>query len=145
MSWIDMSEYNRGARAYWWLTTVGGAVAVAGAVVSLARMDQVRGLEVVALMVVVFLAGLRPVRVPSTQVIITPGDIFMYLSALFLGAPAATLVGVTDAFSASYRLSQRWTSRLGGPALMAIAVFLSASLFERELRWLHEYGWFSNG
>ncbi|MFL6278220.1 MAG: HD domain-containing phosphohydrolase [Blastocatellia bacterium] len=143
MRWIDMSDYNRGARAYWWLTTLGGAVAVVGAVVSLVRMDQVRGLEVVALMVVVFLAGLRPVRVPSTQVIITPGDIFMYLSALFLGAPAATLVGVTDAFSASYRLSQRWTSRLGGPALMAIAVFLSANFFERELEWLRRNDMFS--
>ncbi|HKQ06287.1 MAG TPA: HD domain-containing phosphohydrolase [Blastocatellia bacterium] len=143
MRWIDMSDYNRGARAYWWLTTLGGAVAVSGAVVSLARMDQVRGLEVAALMVVVYLAGLRPVRVPSTQVIITPGDIFMYLSALFLGAPAATLVGVTDAFSASYRLSQRWTSRLGGPALMAIAVFLSANFFERELEWLRRNDLFS--
>jgi diguanylate cyclase (GGDEF)-like protein/putative nucleotidyltransferase with HDIG domain len=138
-----MSDYNRGARAYWWLSTAGGAIAVCSAVVSLVRMDQLKVLEVSALMAVVYLAGLRPVRVPSTQVIITPGDIFIFLSALFLGAPAATLVGVTDAFSASYRLSQRWTSRLGGPALMAIAIFLSANFFERELDWLRANGMFS--
>ena len=138
-----MSDYNRGARAYWWVTTVSGAVAVCSAIVGLVRMDQLRVLEVVALMAVVYLAGLRPVRVPSTQVIITPGDIFIFLSALFFGAPAATLVGVTDACSASYRLSQRWTSRLGGPALMAIALFLSANFFERELEWLRANGTFS--
>ena len=145
MQLIDMSDYNRGARTYWWLTTLVGALTVGVAMIGVARMDQVRLLEVIALMVVVYLTGLRPIRVPGTQAIITPGDIFIFLSALVLGAPAAILVAVTDAFSASCRISQRWTSRLGGPALMAIATFLSASFFERELRWLHEYGWFSSG
>jgi diguanylate cyclase (GGDEF)-like protein/putative nucleotidyltransferase with HDIG domain len=144
MQLIDMSDYNRGARAYWWLTTLVGALTVGVAMTGVARMDQVSLLEVIALMLVVYLTGLRPIRVPGTQAIITPGDIFIFLSALILGAPAAILVAVTDAFSASFRISQRWTSRLGGPALMAIATFLSASFFERELHWLHEYGWFSN-
>jgi putative nucleotidyltransferase with HDIG domain len=144
MQLIDMSDYNRGARAFWWVTTLAGGLAVGGAVAGVARLPRVGLLEVVALMAVVYLAGLRPIRLPGTQAIITPGDIFIFLSALVLGASAATLVAVTDAFSASCRISQRWTSRLGGPALMAIATSLSAGLFERELGWLREYGWFSS-
>lgn len=144
MQLIDMSDYNRGARTYWWLTTLAGGLAVGGAIAGVARLPQVSLLEVIALMAVVYLTGLRPIRLPGTQAIITPGDIFIFLSALFLGAPAATLIAVTDAFSASCRISQRWTSRLGGPALMAIATLLSATFFERELYWLHEYGWFSS-
>jgi diguanylate cyclase (GGDEF)-like protein/putative nucleotidyltransferase with HDIG domain len=144
MQWIDMSDYNRGTRAYWWLTTLAGALTVSGAVVAVARMDGVSLLEVLALMAVVYLTGLRPIRVPGTESFITPGDIFIFLSALVLGTPAAILVAVTDAFSASCRISQRWTSRLGGPVLMAIATLLSASFFACELDWLHKYGWFSN-
>jgi len=144
MQFIDMSDYNRGARVYWWLTTLAGGLAVSGAIAGVARLPQVSLLEVIALMAVVYLTGLRPIRLPGTQAIITPGDMFIFLSALVLGAPAATLVAVTDAFSASWRISQRWTSRLGGPALMAIATLLSASFFEREMYWLHEYGWFSS-
>jgi diguanylate cyclase (GGDEF)-like protein/putative nucleotidyltransferase with HDIG domain len=144
MQRIDMSDYNRGARAYWWLTACAGVLIVGGAMTAVARMDQAGLLEVMTLMAVVYLAGLRPIRVPGTQSFITPGDVFIFLSAILLGTPAAILVAVTDAFSASCRISQRWTSRLGGPALMSIATLLSASFFEREVRWLHERNSFSN-
>jgi len=144
MQWIEMSDYNRGARVYWWMTTLVGTLAVGGAVASVVRMEQIKLLEVLALMLVVYVAGLRPIRIPSTQSVITPGDIFIFLSALFFGAPAATLVAVTDVFGASCRISRRWTSRIGSLAMMAIAIFISATFFEREMSWLHAHGWSSN-
>jgi diguanylate cyclase (GGDEF)-like protein/putative nucleotidyltransferase with HDIG domain len=138
MRFIDMSDYNRGVRVYWWTTTLIGAGAVAFAVADVARLDRGNLLAVTTLMALVFLVGLRPTRVPSTQAAVTPADIFIFLTAIAFGAAAATLVAVTDAFCASCRRSQRWTSRLGGPALMAIAVYISASVFERGLHWLRE-------
>jgi diguanylate cyclase (GGDEF)-like protein/putative nucleotidyltransferase with HDIG domain len=138
MSFIDMSDYNGAVRAYWWTTTLIGAGAVACAVAGVASLDQGKLVVVTTLMALVFLVGLRPTRVPSTQAAVTPADIFIFLTAIAFGAAAATLVAVTDAFCASCRRSQRWTSRLGGPALMAIAVFISAGAFELGLDRLRE-------
>ena len=136
MRFIEMSDYNRGARACWGATTLAGACALAYAVVDVLRLDHSWQLEVLALMAVVYLVGLRPIQVPGTKTSITPGDIFIFLTALLLGPSAATLVAVVDAFAASYRTSRRWTSRLGGPAVMAIAIFTSASLLHGALGWL---------
>ena len=136
MSLIDMSDYNRSARAYWWATTFVGASALVYAVAGVVKLDQNGRVGLGLLMLVVFLAGLRPITVPGTKTSITPGDIFVYLAALFWGAPAATLVAAIDAFAASCRTSRRWTSRLGSPALMSIAVLASASLFQWTLAWL---------
>ena len=145
MPLIEMSDYNRSARTYWWATTLVGACALVCAALGVLRLDRNGLLGVVALMAVVFLAGLRPICIPGTQTFITPGDIFIFLTALLLGAPAATLVAVTDAFATSYRKSQRWTSRLGGPAMMSIAIFISASLFQLTLDSLRHWQLLSRG
>ena len=139
MQLIEMSDYNRGARAYWWAITLAGVCAFGWAVYGLLRLNRSQLLAVLALAMIVYLAGLFPIRVPSTQVSITPNDLFVFLTALFLGAGPATLIAVTDAFAASWRTSRRWTSRIGGPALMSVAAFLSASLFQRSLGWLNSY------
>jgi diguanylate cyclase (GGDEF)-like protein/putative nucleotidyltransferase with HDIG domain len=133
MRFIDMSDYNRNARAYWWTTVSVGAIAFGCALLGVFRLDMNGRLGVVALMVVVFLAALRPITIPGTKTSITAGDIFVFLTALFWGAPAATLVATTDAFAGSFRTSRRWTSRLGGPALMSVAALTSASLFQWTL------------
>lgn len=133
---IDMSDYNRAARAYWWATTLAGALALGWAVAELLNLNRSQLLSILALTLIVHLAGLYPIRVPSTQVSITPTDIFVFLAALYFGAGAATVIAVVDALAASYRTSRRWTSRIGGPALMSIAVSLSASVFQRSVSWL---------
>jgi diguanylate cyclase (GGDEF)-like protein/putative nucleotidyltransferase with HDIG domain len=139
MHFIEMSDYNRTARAYWWITMLVGVLALSCAIEGSLHLNRDGLLELAALMAVVFLAGLRPIRIPGTQASITPGDIFIFLTALFLGAPAATLVGFTDALAASCRTSKRWTSRLGGPALMSIAVFASASTFQWLIATLRQH------
>jgi diguanylate cyclase (GGDEF)-like protein/putative nucleotidyltransferase with HDIG domain len=140
MSFIDMSDYNRGVRAYWWSCTTVGALVVTLSLRGLAALDSGRLAAVLALMAIAAIAGLSSTRVPSTQVFITPGDVFVFLAALLYGTPAATLVGVSDAFSTSCRRSRRWTSRIGGPALMAISVFISAKGFDAARLWLDQKG-----
>lgn len=138
MRFIEMSDYGRAARVYWWTTTLVGALAFGYGLAGTVRLDRNAILGVVALMGVVFLAGLRPIRIPGTITSITPGDIFIFLSVLFWGAGAATMVAATDALAASYRTSRRWTSRLCSPALMSISVMVSASLFQWALVWLRQ-------
>ncbi|HJQ71003.1 MAG TPA: HD domain-containing phosphohydrolase [Blastocatellia bacterium] len=139
-----MKDYNRSATAYWWATALAGAVALGYAVAGLTRLDRDALLEVGLLVAVVYLAGLHPIRIPGTQSIITAIDIFIFLAALFLGAPAATLVAVTDAFASTLRKSRRWTSWIGAPALMSIAIFVSASMFEYLVALLRQLGIFNS-
>src|ERR1051325_2602608 len=107
MQFIHMPDYNRAARAYWWTTTIFGALTISYAVVGVLRLDLPGLFEVVAVMAVVYLAGLFPIRIPGTHSVITPVDVFIFLTAIYWGALAATLVAVTDAFAVSYRKSQR--------------------------------------
>src|SRR5262249_1819153 len=135
-----MSDYNRGVRAYWWITAAIGLLVVIWAIDSVARMDTFGLLTVITMMGLVVVASIKPTRVPGTQVVIAPGDVFVFLAAILQGPAAATLVAVTEAFCVSFRTSQRWTGRLGGPALMAIAMSISANAFDRSRGWLYNAG-----
>jgi hypothetical protein len=90
------------------------------------------------MMAVVSLSSLRPIRLHGTIAAITPGDIFVFLTALLWGPPAATLVAAADAFAASYRFSRRWTSRILSPAITSISILASALIFTRLLSWLKD-------
>jgi diguanylate cyclase (GGDEF)-like protein/PAS domain S-box-containing protein len=144
MQFIEMSDYNHRARAYWWATTLIGACALGYAITQGSRLSYIGQLEVVLLMAVVFLVGLLPISVPGTQISITSSDIFVFLTATLLGPSAATLVAVTDAIAASHRASRRWTSRIASPAQMAISILASASLFQWVLDGLRHRQWLSS-
>jgi diguanylate cyclase (GGDEF)-like protein/putative nucleotidyltransferase with HDIG domain len=130
MQIITAQVYNRSARAYWWITTLLGALAFSYSAARILQMGAVGQVKVGLLTLLICIAGLRPIRIPGTKTWITPGDIFVYLTALFCGAEAATFVAVIDALVVSWRTSRLWTSRVGGPALMALAVLISANLFQ---------------
>jgi diguanylate cyclase (GGDEF)-like protein/putative nucleotidyltransferase with HDIG domain len=145
MQLIDMSDYNRGVRTYWCATTIVGIACVGMAARDIARFGRVELLELILLMAVTVGAGLCPIRIPGTQSFITPSDVFVFLGAIFFGPAAATLVAVTDSLATSWRKSKRWTSRVGGPALMAIAISVAAGIFQYSLHWLKDSGFFSSG
>ncbi len=130
MRFIEMNDYNRAARIYWWASTVVGATAFAYSAAKVLTLGTIALSQITLLMAFTYLAGLRPIRIPGTKTSITPGDIFIFLTALFWGAAAATIVAAADAFVASYRTSRRWTSRIGSVAWMSVAVLVSATLFE---------------
>jgi PAS domain S-box-containing protein len=140
-----MSDYNSGVRLYWWTTASAGLAATMWAIDRFARMESSAQLVVAAMIGLVIIASLKSTFVPGTQVVIAPGDVFVFLAAILQGPAAATLVAVTEAFCSSFRKSQRWTSRLGGPALMAIAISTSAELFALTLGWLRDNALLGSG
>jgi PAS domain S-box-containing protein len=142
---IDMSDYNPGVRLYWWTTVSAGLAVTVWSIDRFVRMDPTAQLIVAALMVLVILSSLKSTYVPGTQVVIAPGDVFVFLAAILHGPAAATLVAVAEALCISFRKSQRWTSRLGGPALMAVAIFASAGLYGLTVDWLRESEMLSSG
>src|SRR5262245_6177270 len=140
---IEMSDYSAGARAYWFVGTIVGALAVAWSLNETLHLDRSALTGMAAMMAIVFLSSMRPIRLHGTTAAITPGDIFMFLTALLWGPPAATLVAALDAFAASYRLSKRWTSRIISPAVTSISILASSVIFTRLLHWLKDENMFS--
>jgi PAS domain S-box-containing protein len=140
-----MSDYNPGVRLYWWTTVSAGLALTVWAIDRVARMEPSAQLIVAALMALVILSSLKSTFVPGTQVVIAPGDVFVFLAAILHGPAAAILVAVAEALCGSFRKSQRWTSRLGGPALMAIAISASAGLFAIAIDWLRENALLGSG
>jgi diguanylate cyclase (GGDEF)-like protein/PAS domain S-box-containing protein len=140
MQFINMSDYNRRARVYWWVTTLIGLWVFAYTLTGLMTLGREELLKLAIVTMLVYFVSLRPIRVPGTQVSISPCDLFVFLAMLFGGLSAAMLVAVSDSFISSYRVSQRWTSRLGGPALTAISIFVSANLFQQLLVSLPAWG-----
>jgi diguanylate cyclase (GGDEF)-like protein/PAS domain S-box-containing protein len=133
MPFIEMSDYNWKARVYWWGAALLGAVGLLYSLAGVLRLSSTSMAGLVVLMAVVCLSGMRAISIAGTKTSITSGDLFVFLALLFWGVPAAVLVAVTDAAAASYRTSRRWTSRLGSPAIMAITVLASGTLFKWAL------------
>lgn len=140
---MDMSDYNRGARYFWWCAVIAGGLLIADSGIRILRLGRTSLLELLALVAVVCLAARRPTLIPGTQTWITPSDLFVFVAALVWGAPAATMVAVTDAVIVANAASKRMTSRLGGPAITSISIFVSASLFELGVAALHGFGIFN--
>jgi diguanylate cyclase (GGDEF)-like protein/putative nucleotidyltransferase with HDIG domain len=140
---IDMSDYGPGARAYWFAGAIVGAMAVAWSLSESLHLDSTALTGMAVMMVIVYLSSLRPIRLHGTTAAITPGDIFMFLTALLWGPPAATLVAALDAFAASCRFSRRWTSRIISPAVTSISILTSSLIFTRLLEWLKQQNLFS--
>ena len=133
MALINMSDYNRASRIYWGASACAGAATLFWALyhcLSFVPMDWAQLLVLVSLVVV---AGSRPIRIPGTKASVTAGDAFTFLGVIFLGVPAAILLGALDVLSSSFRTTRRATSWILAPALMSMTVFVSGHVFYAAL------------
>ncbi len=137
---IDMNDYNPRARAYWWATFALGSVAVLHAATSVLDGGGMLVLQVLVGSTVVGLTGLFTVKIPGAKTSIAAAEIFIFLMLLLFGPAAATLAAVVEGAVGSVRTSKRWTSRLGGPAMTAIAMTLCGQALTRGLALLEGVG-----
>ncbi|HEX8144373.1 MAG TPA: diguanylate cyclase [Pyrinomonadaceae bacterium] len=126
---IEMSDYNRAAKTYWAVMVGAGALACVWALYQCLAFSRVEWAQFLVLLGLVAAAGSYPIRIPNTTASLTAGDTFIFLSVLFLGVPAAVVVGATDSFVSARRTTRRATSRLGSPAIMALTVLLAGNAF----------------
>jgi len=129
MSIIDMQDYNAAARRYWWAISVVGAGTLLYAAASIIAVDGKFLLQVLAGAGVAAIVGFFPVRVPGSKASVAGAEIFIFLILLLYGTEAAVIAAALECFVASWRNSKRWTSRIAGPSMAAIAMFLCASGF----------------
>jgi diguanylate cyclase (GGDEF)-like protein/putative nucleotidyltransferase with HDIG domain len=134
MKLIDMSDYNRAAKTYWAVMVIAGAGVFVWALPHCFALSPIQWAEFAGLLSLVIVAGLNPIRIPNTKSSFTAGDVFTYLGVLFLGVPAAIVIGMVDSFVSSRRTSKRLASWIGGPAMMAVAVFIAGNAFYLALK-----------
>jgi len=120
MKLIEMSDYNRAAKTYWVVMVCAGAAVFVWALQRCSSLSAVQWAEFAGFLGLVIFAGSNPIRIPNTKSSFTAGDVFTFLSVLFLGVPAAVLIGITDSFVSSRRTSKRSASWIGAPAMMAV-------------------------
>jgi diguanylate cyclase (GGDEF)-like protein/putative nucleotidyltransferase with HDIG domain len=108
---------------------VAGALVCVWALYQCLSLTAVEWAQFLVLLGFVVAAGSYPIRIPNTTASLTAGDTFIFLSVLFLGVPAALLVGAMDSYVSARRTTRRATSHLGAPAIMALTVLLAGNAF----------------
>lgn len=128
-----MSDYNRAARMYWTVMVIAGASAFVWAALRCSSLLPVQWAAFAGLLSLVILAGSNPIRIPNTTSSFTAGDVFVFLALLFLGIPAAIVIGAVDAFVSSRRTSTRVASWIASPAMMALTVLIAGQGFYNSI------------
>ena len=140
-----MPDYNRKAATYWWLMVVLGALVLARALTTLARLPAVELLQIGVGIGVTLVAGLFPVRIPRSKNSFAAGEIFIFLLLLLHGPAAAAVAAASEGLIGSWRTSKRWTSRLVSPAMGCVAMFIAGSALEAGIGALRSHGWYGAG
>ena len=136
-----MPDYDARVATYWWSVVVGGVSALVFSVWSVALLPREQSLPALGISVMAVVAGLVPVRIPRSNNVFTSGVIFVFLLLLLFGVEAATVACAAEALVGALRTSKRWTSRIGSPAMAALAMFSTGSVFRPVLDRTSETGW----
>src|SRR5688572_15189730 len=137
---IDMQDYTPAARAYWWVVSLLGTVAVAYALFSVLRLDAASLVQVLLLAAIAAVVGLFPVRIPGAKTSFGGAEIFIFLALLLYGPAAAALAAALEGAVGAWRTSRRATSRIITPALAGMAMLVCGTAFDQARRWLAESG-----
>jgi diguanylate cyclase (GGDEF)-like protein/putative nucleotidyltransferase with HDIG domain len=126
---IDMSDYNRTARACWCALVLLGAGVGGAEFIRCLSFTGAQWAQLLILVSLVVISSSRPLSIPNTTGNVTFSDAFIFLGVVFLGVPAAIVLGVVDSFISSFHTSRRATTWLGASAVMILTTFIAAKLF----------------
>jgi diguanylate cyclase (GGDEF)-like protein/putative nucleotidyltransferase with HDIG domain len=131
---IEMRDFDRAAKCYWFALVVSGAAILAWAAARALAFSGAEGLQFLALASFVVLSTFLRIPLPNTPAYITAGDAFVFLGAILLGTPGAVLLAFIDSSVNSLRAQRRATSWLASPATMSVTAFAASSVFYLVLR-----------
>jgi hypothetical protein len=126
---LGMEDYTPQAKAYWWTTTLVGAAALGLALLDVVKLDPGIVLQTLGGAVLAALVGLFPVRIPGTKTSLAGAELIIFLLLLVHGPAAATIAAAAEAAIGSLRTSKRWTSRIGSPTMVALAMYGCGTAF----------------
>ncbi len=128
-AFLLMHDYRPEAKAYWWTTFLLGTAVFGLSLVEVAKLSDAAVLQVLVGVAIAAVTGLFPVRIPGAKVSVAGAEIFVFMLLLIHGPAAAAIAAACEAAVGSWRTSDRWTSRLGSPAMAALAMYGCGSAF----------------
>jgi len=128
-TFLRMDDYTRQAKAYWWVTTLSGFVVLGLSIARIVPLEPSAQLQILLGVVLAAVTGLFPARIPGTKTSGSVAEIFIFLLLLDYGPAAAAVAAAAEAGTISWRTSTRATSRLGSPAMAALAMHGCGSAF----------------
>jgi diguanylate cyclase (GGDEF)-like protein/PAS domain S-box-containing protein len=129
-TFLRMDDYTAQAKAYWWVTALSGFTVLGLAFAQVVPLGSSAQIQILLGVVFAALTGLFPVRVPGAKTSGSVAEIFIFLLLLDYGPAAAAIAAAAEAGTISWRTSNRWTSRLGSPAMAALAMHGCGSAFD---------------
>lgn len=133
MNFIDMSDYHRPARIYWSLIVALGTLTGLRALAQCLTYSPAQWSQFIALAVLLVIACAHPIRHPNSTGSFSAGDTFIFLGVIFLGVPAAVVLGILDSLTTTLRTSKRAVAIIGAPAIMGLTAFVSGHVFYQAL------------
>jgi diguanylate cyclase (GGDEF)-like protein/PAS domain S-box-containing protein len=138
---LDMTDYNLPARRYWWAVTLLGWAVLSYSLAQVAALDSPVLVQVLGAAAMAAVVALFPVRIPGTKTSIAGGEIFIFLIMLLQGIHAGVIAAAIEGLVGSCRTSKRWTSRIGTPAMAALAMLFAGTLLAAVRPYLPDGGW----
>ena len=135
-----MPDYNRSATVVWWSVVALGWTLFVWSALHVLQQGWATVLQVAVGSALAVGAGLFPVRVPGTKNSYAAGEVFIFLLLLMLGPAAAAVAAACETLAGSLRTSKRWTSRIYGPAVAALAMSLAGACLQALLDALSSAG-----
>ena len=136
-----MHDYNAYTRIYWWVTAAIGYAILAYALNAVAALPFSSIIQIALAAVFVGIVAFFPVKIPGTTLSVAAGEIFIFLALLMFGVEAAVIAAATEGAIGALRMSKRWTSWYGTPAMATIAVSVSGLGFVASRAALEQRGW----
>ena len=140
-----MYDYNAYARTYWWTVAAIGYGILAYSLYVVAALPFPSIIQIALAAVFVGIVAFFPVRMPGTTLSVAAGEIFIFLALLMFGVEAAVIAAATEGAIGALRMSKRWTSWYGTPAMATIAVSVSGLGFVASRVALEQRGMLSGG
>jgi diguanylate cyclase (GGDEF)-like protein/PAS domain S-box-containing protein len=137
---LQMHDYSPEAKVFWWTTALLGLVVLSIALATIAGFERGAILQIVLGATFAAVTGIFPVRIPGAKTSIAGAEIFVFLLLLLYGPAAAAFAAAAEAAVGSWRTSDRWTSRLGSPAMAALAMYGCGTAFTFALHALQSGG-----
>jgi diguanylate cyclase (GGDEF)-like protein/PAS domain S-box-containing protein len=135
-----MHDYNRRARIYWFVVTAIGYSLLAYSAYVVASFEKPALLQILIGACLTSFVSFFPVHIPRAKIAVVGGEIFIFLTLLLFGVEAAVLVAAVDGFVGAKRSSKRWTSWYSTPAMAAITMSVTGTVFVLLKTALQFYG-----
>src|SRR6185369_16598080 len=114
---------------YMWSVVVAGAVAVLYSAYTLPR-GIIDGYFLLLMLVTAVIGSRIAIRIPQINVNITVDDTFVFIAMLHYGGEAAVIIGALAGVCSALRISRKVRTVAFGSALLACAVFVTASVLK---------------